>query len=615
MSKFRTDINGLRAIAVASVVIFHFSPALLPGGFVGVDVFFVISGFLMTGIIFRGLDNNSFSILKFYASRANRIIPPLAALCFFLLIFGWIYLTPLDYQMLAKHVASSLGFISNIVYWKEAGYFDPASQEKWLLHTWSLSVEWQFYILYPLVLVALRSFLSLHAIKKIILLGTFLGFALSIVASYMWPKSAYFLLPTRAWEMMIGGIAFLYPLVLNEQRSRALQNVGLIMILASFFVLTKEYSWPGVFALLPVLGSYLFILANYSGNVLLNRPFMRIIGKSSYSIYLWHWPIVVALFYYSFDGVFVVLGILFSVLLGFLSYKYIESKNFGLANYKVTDLIKYRPIQMIFLVGFISFSVYSENGAMFRFSEVDQVRFKKALEAVNDWFYPESNLIVNGHDVRLIERGGDENILFIGASHIEHTYPYVESLSISSDVYYLTMGGCFISKSFVRKNYDCSNIQNYKGFIESIHFNKIVTSLYFIDGYLAEDEKERKVQLENRLSDFEEFLRFAKKNSEQVFVILGEPKGAEFNPVKSIRYGLDEYITVDKARKNYEIHYDILERLKKIDGLIFIDPIDHLCEELCYVKDGKGKFFYRDDTHMRPWYAKKAMTYLDEIFR
>ncbi|MDH2397129.1 acyltransferase [Providencia rettgeri] len=146
---FRYDINFLRAIAVMAVVIFHFKPTFLPGGFSGVDIFFVISGYLMTGIIFKGFDKNNFSLVKFYIARANRIIPPLAFLCLILLVFGWFYLSTIDYKNLTKHIASSISFISNIIYSRESDYFDSDANYKWLLHTWSLSVEWQFYIIYP----------------------------------------------------------------------------------------------------------------------------------------------------------------------------------------------------------------------------------------------------------------------------------------------------------------------------------------------------------------------------------------------------------------------------------------------------------------------------------
>lgn len=135
--KFRYDINGLRAIAVIAVVLYHFNPTLLPGGFVGVDVFFVISGFLMTGIIFSGLENNNLDLYKFYQARANRIVPPLTILCLFLLAFTFLQLSPLDYITIGKHISSSLLFFSNMIYWRESGYFDVSSYDKWLIHTWS----------------------------------------------------------------------------------------------------------------------------------------------------------------------------------------------------------------------------------------------------------------------------------------------------------------------------------------------------------------------------------------------------------------------------------------------------------------------------------------------
>ena len=153
--KYRNDINGLRAIAVFAVLIFHFNENLLPGGFAGVDVFFVISGYLMTAIIFKGLEKNDFSIQKFYLARAKRIIPALTALCLVMLIFGWFNLIPIEYKELSNHASSSLIFLSNYTYLNELNYFDSASKTKWLLHTWSLSVEWQFYMIYPLMLVVL----------------------------------------------------------------------------------------------------------------------------------------------------------------------------------------------------------------------------------------------------------------------------------------------------------------------------------------------------------------------------------------------------------------------------------------------------------------------------
>lgn len=237
---FRKDINGLRAIAVIAVVLFHFNSSWMPGGFAGVDVFFVISGFLMTGIIFRGIESEKFSILNFYVARVNRIVPALAVLCLVLLVFGYFYLTPLDYRSLGKHAVSSIGFLSNAIYWRDSGYFDSASQEKWLLHTWSLSVEWQFYIIFPLVLVAMRKIMSVKRMKITVLLGTVLGFIFCVIATYKWPDFAYYLLPTRAWEMMVGGVAYLYPIALKKERKRFIEHLGLVLIIGSYLFISKD---------------------------------------------------------------------------------------------------------------------------------------------------------------------------------------------------------------------------------------------------------------------------------------------------------------------------------------------------------------------------------------
>jgi peptidoglycan/LPS O-acetylase OafA/YrhL len=177
--KFRVDINGLRAIAIIGVVLYHFNHEWLSGGFSGVDVFFVISGFLMTSIIFRGLESNSFSLFKFYVDRANRIIPALAFLCFVLVVFGWFYLAPIDYKPLGKHVLSSMEFSSNVTYLSESGYFDNVAYSKWLLHTWSLSVEWQFYILFPVILIILKKFFRFETLKKLLLIATIISIAVS----------------------------------------------------------------------------------------------------------------------------------------------------------------------------------------------------------------------------------------------------------------------------------------------------------------------------------------------------------------------------------------------------------------------------------------------------
>lgn len=295
---FRSDINGLRAIAVISVVLFHFHPKLVPGGFIGVDIFFVISGFLMTEIIFRNFKNNSFNLLKFYIARANRIFPALAVLCLILLFFGWFYLTPSDYLMMGKHVASSIMFLSNMTYWSESGYFDATTHEKWLLHTWSLSVEWQFYVIYPVVLIIFKKFLSINNLKKTFLIGTFLGLIFSFFLTIECPTLAYYLFPTRSWEMMFGGIAYLYPVFLKDSYKKIIERSGFILIILSYFLISSATPWPSYYAIFPVLGAYLIIVSNQQDSIITNNILFQRIGNMSYSIYLWHWPSVILVNYY-----------------------------------------------------------------------------------------------------------------------------------------------------------------------------------------------------------------------------------------------------------------------------------------------------------------------------
>jgi len=359
---FRKDINGLRAVAVIAVLLFHFNPTLVPGGFAGVDVFFVISGFLMTGIIFRGIEKGDFSILKFYIARADRIIPPLALLCLALLIFGWFYLAPLDYKTLSKHIAGSIAFLSNIVYWSESGYFTTASHSKWLLHTWSLSTEWQFYFIYPLVLVVLFKLIPLKRVKKILFYATVLGFIFCVVYTYILPSFSYFLLPSRAWEMMVGGLAYLYPLKLKNKNKLIVEWFGVILVFTSYFLFTKDSLWPGYLAVFPVLGAFLIIQAQRADSFVTGNFISQKLGSWSYSIYLWHWPFVVAIYYFSLNEWAIYLGITLSIFLGFLSHKYIEKIKFTHNFSNIFSYFKCKSLYMAAIVAITGTIIFMEKG-------------------------------------------------------------------------------------------------------------------------------------------------------------------------------------------------------------------------------------------------------------
>ncbi|MGN7913172.1 acyltransferase family protein [Enterobacter sp. 22466] len=324
--EFRKDINGLRAFAILGVLIFHFNHNALPGGFSGVDVFFVISGFLMTKIIFTGIDSHNFSILKFYAARCRRIIPALVVLCAALLAFGWFSLAPFEYQRLSYNSLSSIFFISNMAYWADSSYFSTDSAANWLLHTWSLSVEWQFYLIYPLIIAGAVKIASREvAVKALFLLFT-TSIALSTWLAYSYPTSAFYLLPSRAWEMIAGGLVFLFPVSATMRTRKAMLYVGVIAIILSFVFMSESLSWPGMWAAIPVAGACLILSSSMNNNYITGNWLFQRIGDSSYSIYLWHWPFVVFLFNKSLlnNAWYLSLGILLSFIFGYSSFKLVE---------------------------------------------------------------------------------------------------------------------------------------------------------------------------------------------------------------------------------------------------------------------------------------------------
>ncbi|MFC3115982.1 acyltransferase family protein [Cellvibrio fontiphilus] len=328
---FRNDINGLRAIAVIAVVLFHFNVAGFSGGFVGVDIFFVISGYLMTKIIFSKLATDSFSLTQFYLARSRRIIPALAGLCGVLLLGLWWILPPSEMMQFARQVASSATFVSNILYWRESGYFDTASHEKWLLHTWSLSVEWQFYIVYPVVLLLLRKCFAAAHLRWLLLVAALASFALSAVLPSRWADAGFFLLPTRAWEMLAGGLIFLFPRRFSKLQALALELGGLALIVASILLLSPTAQWPGWQAIIPVAGAILLIYAARNESPVTGNKPMQFIGTISYSWYLWHWPVYVGLNYVDLNSepLWLAIGIAGSVVLALGSYYLIEAPTRG----------------------------------------------------------------------------------------------------------------------------------------------------------------------------------------------------------------------------------------------------------------------------------------------
>jgi len=326
---FRSDINGLRAWAVCAVLLYHFAVPGIAGGFVGVDIFFVISGFLMAGIVCRGLEAGNFSVFGFYLARARRIWPMLLLVVLAVMVLGWFILLPSEYQTLGKHARDSLFFKSNIRYLSESGYFDVASQQKWLLHTWSLSVEWQFYLIYPLVLLGVHKVLpgrrALLAVHLIAILGSFVA---CVLLTRKDSEIAFFLLQSRAWELLLGGLVFL----LGERArhwgrwARSMEWLGFALIIIALLFIDTTMAWPGYWALVPTLGTCLVLLAARQQSAWTGTAVAQWLGTRSYSIYLWHWPLVVILSYFlvQHSPLWIAAGLLASVLLAHVSHGWVE---------------------------------------------------------------------------------------------------------------------------------------------------------------------------------------------------------------------------------------------------------------------------------------------------
>ncbi|WP_161787130.1 acyltransferase family protein [Hymenobacter sp. IS2118] len=337
---FRFDINALRAIAIVGVMLFHYKFNVSRGGYAGVDVFFVISGYLMTRIIYNGLTKQTFSYLDFIKKRFLRIVPSLlflvssvSLICFF------IYL-PAEYMVQEKNALASSVFLSNVWYWLNSNYFDPNSETNLFLHTWSLSVEWQFYLLYPFILLLIRKF-SKQIKEQTVLLFIIIVLIcdVSIVCTYVYPTASFYLLPTRSWEMLLGGLAFLIESQYSQYKySKLVAIIGYSLIGISFVDFDSTMSWPGFYTIVPVLGTFMILVANYSSLPLVNHSFVQFTGKISYSLYLWHWPLYVISQYFGVEldlGIKLLL-IFMAYVLGYLSYKYIESHNFEIKTVSIS---------------------------------------------------------------------------------------------------------------------------------------------------------------------------------------------------------------------------------------------------------------------------------------
>lgn len=332
--KYRADIDGLRAIAVISVVLYHYGFDSLRGGFVGVDVFFVISGYLITGIIQREVEQGSFTFTNFFERRVRRIFPALFAMLATVFLAGLVFLLPSDLAYLGKVIIATLGFGSNILFWRQSGYFDPTSEFNPLLHTWSLSVEEQFYIGFPILLMLIDR-LARRWIKPILFIVFVISFGLCIYFQPLRPTATFYLLPFRAWELLLGGLCAIgfIPAITNRLFNQLLAITAFALLICSVWLIEAGLNFPGWQAVIPAVATATLLYCGSQGETMVGRFLackpMVFFGLISYSLYLWHWPLLIFTRYRkgmeTLSTAQAIILAVVAILLAWFSYRWIEA--------------------------------------------------------------------------------------------------------------------------------------------------------------------------------------------------------------------------------------------------------------------------------------------------
>ncbi|MGE0774961.1 MAG: acyltransferase family protein [Sphingomonadaceae bacterium] len=453
--KYRPDIDGLRSVAVLSIFLFHIDPHWVPGGYVGVDIFFVISGFLIGGIVHGQLNAGNFSIVNFYERRFRRIIPALFAMLLVVTAFGYFFLFPAIYADFAKSSIASALSVSNIYFWQTTNYFGLDGHSKPLLHTWSLGVEEQFYIVFPLMLWALFRWWP-KRLALVVVAVALASFLLSAVGAYTSPSGTFYLLPTRAWELLLGFMLVLMPTTfLNNAALRTtLSLAGAAAILFAFVYYDNDTPFPGMAALAPCLGSALIIASGGSGptpvsRLLAMKPFVWV-GLISYSLYLWHWPLIVLLreavpvnYFTPVQGVGVLVA---GLILGYLSWRFVEQPF-------RSGAISRRAIFTgtaggAALISAICLAVITGGGLPGRF-DPKVARMAEAIEYTGHTVYPHGTCFLDGYD---FSKAGEDpclkldparqNIAIVGDSHAEHLWYGLKQALPEINFIPATVSGC-----------------------------------------------------------------------------------------------------------------------------------------------------------------------------
>ena len=627
---YRPEIDGLRSVAVLAVIIYHADSRLLSGGFIGVDVFFVISGFLITSLLLADLKSGRFSLAQFYERRCRRILPPLVVMALIVTILGWFFLLPADYRDFGSSLKGMAAFVANHYFFGKTGYFDTAAFTKPLLHTWSLSVEEQFYILLPVLLWFLYRRRP-SAIPRV-LGGLFLlSLAASCLMTYYWPAAAFYLLPARFWELMTGSLLALWPAAARPKGLAAdlMSWFGLAVIAASAIFFNYHTLFPGPGALAPCLGAALFILGNSPGSrqkaSLLSRPGPVLAGKISYSLYLWHWPLLVIPRYVHdapLTPPMTLAALTATATLGYLSWRWVENP------------IRYRKIlpgrRVIFIASGLSLLTLIIIGHAIRQSEgyihrLPQPARQYALGVTDRYSSPPWKIYP-----RQVERRGVEyefsawdinpdqapSFMVMGNSHARMWLAAVDMLARDHNV-----GGLVINPTSYRNcsfifpddqspawQWNCQDLLiSFLDEAQARGVTEVLLALRYAEGLSDPPKPESPVEAgvgsERIIKGLEGTLKAARERGLNLWFMENVPE-YETSVPHSLTWGAlkgsgPESLAYD--RQYFENRLAPLSRRLpqlKAEGLKYLPVGDIICpERLCLAGDAQGSF-YMDDNHL-----------------
>jgi peptidoglycan/LPS O-acetylase OafA/YrhL len=622
--RYRAEIDGLRAVAVIPVIFFHAGFEMFSGGFVGVDVFFVISGYLITTIILSELDEGEFSIIKFYERRARRILPALFVVMFFCLPFAWFWLVPQDMKSFSQSLVAVSFFSSNILFWKTSGYFETAAELKPLLHTWSLAVEEQYYFFFPIFLM-LSWRLGKRWILAMLTIIALISLAVAEWGSVARPDATFYLLPTRGWELLIGAfVAFCFSDENKWQSSKILCDggsaIGFLLLMYGIFAFDKQILFPSLYAIVPTIGTALIILFAIQSTVvgrLLGNKLLVGVGLISYSAYLWHQPLFSFARHKSLDEpskiLFGALAIS-SIVLAYLSWKYVEKPFRSKRGFSRKQVFAYGSIGSAFFI-FIGLSGhFTEGFESLKTTEEHRLVLKTATSSprrsdchTGDANYRKPYDACEYHNGKL-------SFAVFGDSHtVELAYSLADALTeYGTKVKHFSFSGC--PPAYGR---DLEGAEKYcsdwtKEAVEYIASNKnieYVVVSYRIHSALFGAHEGKYPRLPDEVSDAERELRWASyvgvlkyfvENEKKVILVLQAPElpkpiGALLlratNPMGDVE-------GVTNSWWAYRSGY-VISRLSQIPSeVVVIDPSKIFCSESGCMAAKDGVAYYFDDDHM-----------------